>query len=70
MIDIIIYKVEGMSCSHCKNSVEKGLRELDGVKEVTAELSTGKVKVTGTVNDDDAKKVIEDLGYSFKGRIE
>ena len=30
--------IEGMQCNHCKMSVEKALKEIDGVVEVTVNL--------------------------------
>lgn len=32
------YKVTGMSCEHCANSVASELRRLDGVSAVTVDL--------------------------------
>ncbi len=63
------YRVEGMTCSHCKASVENNLKKLDGITSVTATPAINTVEVTGTNLDE---KKIEDtingLGYSFFGK--
>jgi copper chaperone len=40
------YTVTGMTCEHCVASVTEEIREIDGVVDVTVELSTGGVQVT------------------------
>jgi copper chaperone len=58
--------VRGMTCGHCKMSVEGALTELEGVSNVEVDLATGKV----TVSYDDSKvtlaqlqEAVEDQGY-------
>jgi len=58
--------VEGMSCSHCENSIKKAVGALAGVEKVAVDLATKKVtvefdpeKVTGKAIFD----AIEDQGY-------
>lgn len=58
--------VKGMSCGHCKMSVEGALKELDGVKEALADVATGKVQVAfdeAKVDEQALKEAIEDQGY-------
>jgi copper chaperone len=63
--------VEGMSCSHCENSVKKSVGALEGVSKVSVDLSSKKVTV-----DFDMEKValakieetIEDQGYEVSNR--
>jgi len=50
------YKIDGMSCPHCSANVEKTLRALDGVEDVTVDLSAGTAEVIG---DAPAAKVAE-----------
>lgn len=66
--DTIIYEVEGMSCNHCKMSVEKTISQLVGVNNVEVDLGHKLAIVTGSPNDEMVKKAIEDLGFEFKGR--
>ena len=68
--NVHIFKVEGMTCNHCKASVENGLMGLSQVTEVLAEPGKDLVTIqAGTVTDDHIKETIEKLGYSFGGRI-
>lgn len=58
--------VEGMSCSHCENSVKKSVGALIGVREVTVDLQGKKVTVEfdpDKVTIEMLKETIEDQGY-------
>ncbi|UOQ83957.1 copper chaperone CopZ [Gracilibacillus salinarum] len=58
--------VQGMTCGHCKMSVEGALNELDGVSAAEVNLKSGKVDVTfdeSKVNVDAMKEAVEDQGY-------
>lgn len=61
-----ILNVKGMSCDHCKNSVESALAKLNGVHAAEADVEKGKVRVD--FNDElvtmtQVKDAIEDQGY-------
>lgn len=64
----VVYRIDGMSCNHCKNSVEKAIRGIEGVEEVEVILGKKEAVVTGAPNDNTVKKVVEELGFEFKGR--
>ena len=69
--NISTYRVEGMTCDHCKATVEKGLKDLQGVTEVLADRNNGQVRVQAErISDDRIKQTIEKLGYSFMGRLD
>lgn len=60
--------VGGMTCNHCKASVERNLRTIEGIESVNANPDTGDVMIQGTeLNLDKIKFVVEDIGYDFKG---
>ena len=40
-----VINVEGMSCDHCKHSIEKALNGLDGVTSSEVSLANGNVEV-------------------------
>lgn len=64
------YKVEGMTCDHCKAKVENGLKELQGVSEVLADRTTGVVSVQAdTDNEEDIRKAVGSLGYTYAGKV-
>ncbi|WP_068677446.1 copper chaperone CopZ [Oceanobacillus sp. Castelsardo] len=61
--------VQGMSCGHCKMSVEGALKKLDGVSAAEVNLEAAKVDVTfdeSKVNVDAMKEAIEEQGYDVE----
>lgn len=65
------YRVEGMTCNHCKSSVENGLTKLNGITEVLADPGNNEVRLQAEgLSDSEVKETVEGLGYTFKGRIE
>ncbi len=61
--------VEGMSCSHCENSVKKAVGELNGVCGVAVDLKGKKVTIEfdpDKVSVETIKDTIEDQGYDVK----
>lgn len=65
-----VLKVEGMSCNHCVQTVEKALGKLTGVEKVKVELADKKVSVDyaeGQVTVDALKSAIEEQGYDVVG---
>ncbi len=62
------FKVEGMSCGHCKAAVEDELKGLSGVEISNADLEHGTVEVTfdeDLVTIDDIRGAIEEAGYTL-----
>jgi len=59
-------KVEGMSCNHCKASVESSLMRLSGVTRAEVSLANGSVEVDyeeGKVTLATIMDTIRDAGY-------
>lgn len=59
-------EVQGMTCGHCKMSVEGALKGMAGVSAAEVNLETGKVEVTyddSKVSLDNMKETVEDQGY-------
>jgi len=64
------YRVEGMTCDHCKATVEKGLNEIQGVSEVLANQNTGVVSVqSDSDNEEEIREAVSRLGYTFAGKL-
>lgn len=60
--------VKGMTCNHCKSSVEKNLSKLEGVESVSVDLEAQTAKVVGSdIDVDEIQKTIDELGFSFCG---
>ena len=60
------YKIDGMSCNHCKASAEKAIRGVAGVEKVEVDLAQGIAYVEGSQEDSDVKAAIEDAGFSCR----
>ena len=66
---IQVYTVEGMTCNHCKATVEKGVRELDATGEIYADPSSNELRISSAnIPEEEIRKKVESLGYIFKGR--
>ncbi len=64
--EITEINVEGMSCSHCENSVKKAVGALNGVDKVSVDLANKKVTVEFDPEKVTGKSImdaIEDQGY-------
>jgi uncharacterized protein len=58
--------VGGMTCNHCKANVENSIKSSIGVKDVSVDLTTGKVNITGNSFDlEKIKSGIESIGYKI-----
>ncbi len=70
ILPLHVYRVEGMTCNHCKASVERGLGELDNVSMVKADPESDRVIVrAGELSDADVRLTVERLGYIYKGKL-
>jgi uncharacterized membrane protein YraQ (UPF0718 family)/copper chaperone CopZ len=67
---IYTFRVEGMTCNHCKATVERGLGSLEGISSATADPDRNLVSVEAeTLSEESVRDTVEGLGYVFKGRI-
>ena len=59
-----IYRVEGMSCDHCRQSVSDEVSKVAGVESVDVDLASGRVTVRGNLmNDLAVRAAIGAAGY-------
>ena len=59
--------VEGMSCGHCKSSVEKSVRSLPGVIGAEVDLATKTLSVqvdTGKTTLEQIKEAVDEQGFT------
>ena len=58
-------RVKGMSCQHCVMSVTKALTQLEGIKNVQADLAKGEVRFDNSkeIASNQITKAIQDAGY-------
>ena len=61
--------ISGMHCASCGNNIERSLKNIKGVKEVSVSIMLKKsiVEVEDSVSDDDLKKAVSRAGYSVVG---
>ena len=63
--DRLSIEVDGMTCSHCKESVESAVYSCRGVENASVNLSTGKVIVLGSgLNESAIRDKIKNKGFS------
>ncbi|BGE81491.1 mercuric ion-binding protein [Staphylococcus petrasii] len=68
MINDVI-KVDGMSCDHCRNTIESALAKINGVRSAEVDLDKNEVRVDyddNKVSMKEMKDAIEDQGYDVK----
>lgn len=60
-----VYRVEGMTCDHCKNAVTQELSALDGVSAVDVSVEAGTATVTSEqeLGIDIVREAIDEAGY-------
>jgi copper chaperone len=63
------YTVSGMTCGHCVAAVESEVGRVAGVTDVTVDLETGRLAVTGEGPIDDTliKEAVDEAGYQVTG---
>jgi len=62
-----VITVEGMSCGHCKNAVEKAVKSLVGVSGAEVDLTAKTLTVEFDENRTDLEQIaaaIDDAGYT------
>jgi copper chaperone len=62
------FRVEGMSCDHCKAAVEHELKGLSGVERSSADFERGTVEVAydeHRLTTEDIKGAVEAAGYTL-----
>ena len=65
------YKLSGLNCGHCVNSVKTALEKLNGVSSVQVNLENQMAEVTfdgAQVSEADFKKAVEEEGFGFLGQ--
>jgi copper chaperone len=62
--ETLTYRVDGMTCDHCKAAVSGEVAKVTGVQTVDVELDTKLVRVSGDGVDHDAVvAAIDEAGY-------
>lgn len=59
----LVLKIEGMSCGHCKMSVENALKAIPGVTSASVNLEKKEAIITGSAEREALVKAVEDVGF-------
>lgn len=61
------YTVTGMTCGHCVSSVTEEIQQIDGVRDVAVDLTTGAVTVTADqpVTAEAVTAAVREAGYQL-----
>ena len=68
-----LFKISGMTCANCALTIEKGLKNMPGVKSVAVNFASEKLTVEtdpNVVKDEDLIAKIKDLGYAAQSAEE
>ena len=67
-MDRIKLKIDGMSCGHCINAVDKALKSVDGVQVEQVAIGSATVSYDPTATSaEKITRAIEDEGYTVAG---
>lgn len=61
------YKVSGMTCGHCVQSVTSEIEKVEGVQDVKVDLETGAVTVTSgeELSEDSVRAAVDEAGFEL-----
>jgi copper ion binding protein len=61
------FRVEGMTCDHCRNAVTTEVSAVPGVQAVTVDIGAGTVTVSADqpVNQSDIAAAVDEAGYTL-----
>lgn len=59
--------IDGMHCASCASNIERSLKKINGVKEVSISLmlKKGTVEAEDFVSEDEIKKAVSKVGYKI-----
>lgn len=60
------FKIEGMTCNHCRMTVEKAIAAIPGVEHVSVDLGRGTATVEGDFDNNAIIKAVNDSGFDIK----
>ena len=68
MMKEINLKVEGMMCTGCENRIQNAVKNMNGIKSVKADHTTGTVKIEAEdgIEESKLKEKIENIGFDVK----
>jgi copper chaperone len=67
MMKETILKIEGMTCMHCKMSVEKALKGVPGITSALVDLAKKEAVITGSADQASMAKAVHEAGFKVVG---
>ena len=64
------FAVEGMTCNHCRNHVERAILGVEGVTQATVSLEDAEAQIIGTASDEALLQAVAEIGYQLKPKAE
>ncbi len=61
------YKVNGMTCQGCANSVTNAIKAISPQSEISVDLDANRITVEGVNDDAIVAKAVDDAGFEFGG---
>ena len=64
----VLFKIEGMMCSHCQNHVSKSFKNFKGVSEVNVDLENASAEISFNekdVTEADLRAALKDTNYTI-----
>lgn len=58
-----VFKVSGMTCSHCERAVTQAIQALDPQAQVQVDLAAGAVQVQSSAGEQAIREAISEEGY-------
>jgi copper ion binding protein len=60
------YTVHGMTCDHCVLSVREEVGEVAGVRDLSVDLASGRLVVSGDADDAAIRAAVAEAGYEVR----
>ncbi len=67
MMSETVLRIEGMTCMHCKMSVEKALKGVPGVTGAEVDLAKKQATVAGSADQTAMTKAVAEAGFKVVG---
>jgi len=63
------YRAFGISCDHCKDTIEAAVGFIDGVQDVQVDVDTKTIRVVGDASDEEIRAAITAAGYEVADAV-
>ncbi|MDY6065337.1 MAG: heavy-metal-associated domain-containing protein [Finegoldia sp.] len=57
------FKVEEMHCNHCVESIDKALKDVEGIENIDIDLDSKIVSLEGEVDDEKVIESLDEIGF-------